>query len=138
MPQVDKGAEYVTQSLPPAVSAEERETTRKRHYVMRHDTWTAEDGSRYTMPVCQYCLEDWPCPVIRTLDALEAVERREDALVNVANAAQAFQINVVHQFSDSAHEAFGDLIADRMDYYHALVTALLDWAAHDARKEPRP
>lgn len=79
-----------------------------------------------------------PCPVIRTLDALEAAERRESALRSVANAAQAFRLNVVHQFSENAHEAFADLIGDRLHYYQALVTALLGLDArdaHDARQK---
>lgn len=58
MPNVDRDA--------PTVSAEERAELRELHVQCE-----AFSG----LIVCDECLDDYPCPTIRTLDALEATER---------------------------------------------------------------
>lgn len=117
------------------------------HITKAGDTLvTAENGTRLVFtvpanadPMEHPTVEDLAiitfCRNVAPALAAEVIElrAREAALVAIANAAQAFRINVVHQFSDSAHQAFGELIGDRMGYYHALVTALLNWDDNNAR-----
>lgn len=64
MPHVDRDAATVSQ--------EERAEIRELHCRTR--SYLGNEGR-----VCEECLGDYPCLYVRTLDALEAAERRESA-----------------------------------------------------------
>lgn len=88
------------------ITPEERAELRKYHVEGRYSPdglWFSREG------LCNRDMEVWPCPTVRLLDALEAVE----ALLRRARPCVAF--------NKSHEEEYGDAMAG---WYEASVNAL--------------
>lgn len=154
MPHVDRNAPDVTQPVTAQpVSQDSRAELRRLH--SKTTIYFVDDPTG----CCAACLSDdvymhsceiaesqrYPCPTIRLLDALEAAERREDALVEALRFLYTEQIvNITSPakwadlFGVIDAGLSGDMLADVFDdrpWWHNLHTALHDVAAaHDARR----